>query len=218
MPSLRSFGPTVKPSSSLCTMNAEIPLAPLSGSLTAITVYQLDLPPLVIQHLVPLRIQSSPSATWRGSASPPRRSRPRARSARRRPSRCRRRSTAAPASSAPRSRAGSGPWCPACCTAGISEADASTRATSSMTMHAATESAPCPPYSSGTCTALKPDAFSASSASCGNREFSSTSAAYGAISFSASARIAARSSSVFLGQLEQIERGISGPASHLRAS
>ena len=83
---------------------------------------------------------------------------------------------------------------PSLLTAGISEAEASTRATSSMTMHAATESAPWPPYSSGTCTALKPDALSASSASCGKREFSSTSAACGAISFSASARIAARNS------------------------
>ena len=62
MPSLRSFGPTVNPSSSMCTMNDEMPLAPLSGSLTAITVYQLDLPPLVIQHLAPFRIHSSPSA------------------------------------------------------------------------------------------------------------------------------------------------------------
>src|SRR5271165_3163528 len=61
IPSLRSLGPTVKPESSLCTMNAEIPLAPLSGSVTAITVYQLDLPPLVIQHLVPLSTHSSPS-------------------------------------------------------------------------------------------------------------------------------------------------------------
>ena len=51
MPSLRSLGPTVKPSSSLCTMNAEMPLAPLSGSVTAITVYQVDLPPFEIQHL-----------------------------------------------------------------------------------------------------------------------------------------------------------------------
>ena len=32
MPSLRSLGPTVKPSSSLWTTNAEMPLAPLSGS------------------------------------------------------------------------------------------------------------------------------------------------------------------------------------------
>src|ERR1700754_1220738 len=63
MPSLRSFGPTVKPSSSLCTMNAEMPFAPLSGSLDAITVYQADLPPLVIHALVPWRIQESPS--WR---------------------------------------------------------------------------------------------------------------------------------------------------------
>ena len=46
-------------------MNADMPLAPLSGSVTAITVYQVDLPPLVIQHLVPLRIQSSPSARAR---------------------------------------------------------------------------------------------------------------------------------------------------------
>ena len=46
----------------MCTMKAEIPLAPLSGSVTAITVYQDDLPPLVIQALAPLRIQSSPSA------------------------------------------------------------------------------------------------------------------------------------------------------------
>ncbi len=83
---------------------------------------------------------------------------------------------------------------PSLLTAGISDAEVSTRATSSMTMQAATESAPCPPYSSGTCTALNPAAFNASSASCGNREFSSTSAACGAISFSASARIAARSS------------------------
>jgi len=63
MPSLRSFGPTEKPSSSLCTTNAEMPLAPLSGSVTAITVYQVECPPLEIQHLDPLRIQSSPS--WR---------------------------------------------------------------------------------------------------------------------------------------------------------
>ncbi|CNW31907.1 Uncharacterised protein [Mycobacterium tuberculosis] len=47
----------MNPSSSLCTMNAEMPLAPRSGSVTAITVYQVDLPPLVIQHLAPLRIQ-----------------------------------------------------------------------------------------------------------------------------------------------------------------
>jgi hypothetical protein len=65
MPSLRSLGPTVKPSSSLWTTNAEMPLAPLSGSVTAITVYQVDLPPLVIQHLEPLSTQSSPSARAR---------------------------------------------------------------------------------------------------------------------------------------------------------
>src|SRR5262249_2379913 len=63
IPILRSFGPTVKPSSSLCTLNAELPLAPLSGSLDAIPVYHVDLPPLVIHALEPLRIQESPS--WR---------------------------------------------------------------------------------------------------------------------------------------------------------
>ena len=63
IPNLRSLVPTTKPSSSVCTTNAEIPLAPFSGSVTAITVYQLDTPPLVIQHLVPLSTQPSPSAT-----------------------------------------------------------------------------------------------------------------------------------------------------------
>ena len=43
-----------------------------------------------------------------------------------------------------------------------------TRATSSMTMQAATASAPWPPYSSGIWMALKPDAFSAFSASSGS--------------------------------------------------
>jgi len=42
------------------------------------------------------------------------------------------------------------PIVPSLLTAGISDADASTRATSSMTMHAAIESAPWPSYSSGT--------------------------------------------------------------------
>ena len=40
-------------------------MARLSGSVTAITVYQLETPALVIQHLVPLSTQSSPSATAR---------------------------------------------------------------------------------------------------------------------------------------------------------
>ena len=46
---------------------------------------------------------------------------------------------------------------PSLLTAGISDDDAQTRATSSITMHVATESAPWPPYSSGTCTAVNPD-------------------------------------------------------------
>jgi hypothetical protein len=36
------------------------PAAPLSGSVTAVTVYQVDLPPLVIQQLEPLSTQWSP--------------------------------------------------------------------------------------------------------------------------------------------------------------
>src|SRR5436309_13413945 len=67
MPSFFSFGPTEKPGSSLCTTNAEMPLAffSASGSVTAITVYQEDSPALVIQHLVPLSSQWSPSSRAR---------------------------------------------------------------------------------------------------------------------------------------------------------
>ncbi len=61
IPSLRSLGPIAKPGSSSCTTNAEMPLAPLSGSVTAITVYQVECPPLEIQHLAPLSTQPSPS-------------------------------------------------------------------------------------------------------------------------------------------------------------
>ncbi len=59
MPSLRSSGPTEKPGSSWWTANAEMPwdFFAAFGSLTAITVYQLDRPALVIQHLVPLSTQ-----------------------------------------------------------------------------------------------------------------------------------------------------------------
>ena len=46
---------------------------------------------------------------------------------------------------------------PSLLTAGINDDDAQTRATSSITMHVATESAPWPSYSSGTWTAEKPD-------------------------------------------------------------
>jgi len=63
IPSLRSFVPTTNPGSSACTTKADIPLAPLVGSVTAITVYQVDMPALVIQHLVPLSTHSSSSAT-----------------------------------------------------------------------------------------------------------------------------------------------------------
>jgi len=50
---------------------------------------------------------------------------------------------------------------------GISEELAQTRATSSITMHPATASAPSPPYSSGRWTAWNPDAVSAARASVG---------------------------------------------------
>src|SRR6266545_2615552 len=46
-------------------MNAEMPFAPLSGSVTAITVYQVDMPPLEIQHLPPFSTHSSLSARAR---------------------------------------------------------------------------------------------------------------------------------------------------------
>src|SRR4029079_1731662 len=182
MPSLRSFGPTVNPSSSLCTMNAEMPLAPLSGSLDAMTVYQLDLPPLVIQALVPLRIQESPSSRARvriAAASLP----------------ASRSESAYDAIASPEATDGStcflsssepdriSPIVPSLLTAGINDDVAHTRATSSITMQVATESAPCPPYSSGTCTAENPDSLRALSASSGKRGFWSTSAACGSISF-----------------------------------
>src|SRR5699024_7757274 len=61
IPSLRSFGPTENPGSSACTTHAEMPSVGLaaSGSVTAITVYQLDAPALVIQVFVPLSTHES---------------------------------------------------------------------------------------------------------------------------------------------------------------
>ena len=52
-------------------------------------------------------------------------------------------------------------------TAGISDDDAQTRATSSMTMQPASSSAPSPPYSSGMITAWNPALVSAFCASTG---------------------------------------------------
>ena len=51
-------------------MNAEMPLAPFSGSVTAMTVYHSDLPPLVMKHFEPLSTQSSPSRTARVFMAP----------------------------------------------------------------------------------------------------------------------------------------------------
>src|SRR5690349_13258129 len=164
MPILCSLAPTTKPGSSLCTTNAEIPLAPLSGSVTAITVYQVECPPLEIQHLVPLSTHSSPSRRARvriDAASLPASRSESAYDA-----------TASPAaidgrtcflsSSEPRN---SRPIVPSLLQIGISDDDAHTRATSSMTMHAATESPPWPPYSSGMWIAAKPEEVSAARAS-----------------------------------------------------
>src|SRR5439155_6826516 len=126
---------------SLWSMNAEMPLAPLSGSVTAMTVYQVDLPPFVIQHFVPLMIQSSPSAFARvriDAASLP----------------ASRSESAYEAIASPDASDGNtcffssseprriSPMVPSLFTAGINDDDAHTRATSSMTMHVATESAP----------------------------------------------------------------------------
>ena len=47
------------------TTNAEMPLAPFSGSVTAMTVYQVETPALVIHDLVPLSTQLSPSTRAR---------------------------------------------------------------------------------------------------------------------------------------------------------
>lgn len=66
---------------------------------------------------------------------------------------------------------------PSLLTAGMREDDTQARATSSITMTVASASAPAPPYSSGTCTACRSLATSASSASCGKRASSSTAAA-----------------------------------------
>src|SRR6185312_13585837 len=100
------------------------------------------------------------------------------------------------------------PIVPSLLTAGISDADASTRATSSITMQVATESAPWPPYSSGMCTAEKPDSARALPASEGKRGFSSTSAAYGAICFSHRSRSTARNSMCSSGSLNTSNDGL----------
>ena len=83
---------------------------------------------------------------------------------------------------------------PSLFTAGISDEDAHTRATSSIIITTASASAPSPPNSVGTCAALKPALRSAVAASCGKRWSSSTAAACGAISFSARERTLARKS------------------------
>ncbi len=64
---------------------------------------------------------------------------------------------------------------PSLLTAGIRDEEPQTRATSSMTMQVATESAPWPSYSSGTWMALNPEFTRATRASSGKRASSSTS-------------------------------------------
>src|SRR5207248_10574761 len=168
MPSFFSLGPTEKPGSSLCTTNAEMPLAffSASGSVTAITVYQEDSPALVIQHLVPLSTQWSPSSRARAridAVSEPASRSESAYDAEASPEAIDGRTSFLRSSDAERMIG----WVPSLLTAGISDADASTRATSSMTMQAPTASAPWPSYSSPMWTALKPDLTSALYASIG---------------------------------------------------
>src|SRR5680860_771316 len=81
---------------------------------------------------------------------------------------------------------------PSLFTAGISEDEAHARATSSITITVARESAPAPPYSSGMCGAAKSAAARASKATCGNWPDSSTSLACGATFASQTARTASR--------------------------
>ncbi len=129
-------------------MNAEMPFAPLSGSVTAMTVYQAEWPPLEIQHLDPLSTQSSPSAFARvriAAASLPASRSDSAYDAVASPAPMDG-STCFLSSSEPRI---SRPMVPSLLQMGISDDDAQTRATSSITMQAAIESPPCPPYSSG---------------------------------------------------------------------
>ena len=74
----------------------------------------------------------------------------------------------------------------------MSEDDAQTRATSSMTIAVARASAPAPPYSTGMCGAWKSEARNASYDALGNSPLSSASAAFGATRASQTSRTAAR--------------------------
>src|SRR5881398_3327844 len=142
MPSFFSFGPTEKPGSSLWTTNAEMPSAffAASGSVTAITVYHEDSPALVIQHLVPLSTQWSPSSRARvriDAVSEPASRSESAYDAEASPDAIDGRTSFITLSEPDRMIG----WVPSLFTAGISDADASTRATSSITMQAPTASA-----------------------------------------------------------------------------
>src|SRR5664279_458390 len=148
IPSFRSLVPSTKPVSSACTTNAEIPFDRFSGSVTTITVYQLDTPALVIQHFVPFSTQPSPSATAlvRMAAA----SEPASRS-----------ESAYEIIASPDAIEGStsclSSWDPdrmigiepSLLTPGINDDDAQTLASSSMTITVATASAPAPSYASG---------------------------------------------------------------------
>ena len=62
-PILSSCGPMLTPSMSFVTMKAVILPRPPSSGVLAKTVKKSAMPPLVIQSLLPLRTQSSPSFT-----------------------------------------------------------------------------------------------------------------------------------------------------------
>ena len=134
--------------------------------MTAITVYQLDTPALVIQHFVPLSTQPSPSATAlvrMAEASEPASRSESAYEIIASPDAIEG-STSCLSSWDPDSRIGVEP---SLFTAGIKDDDAQTLATSSMTITVATASAPAPSNSSGMCTAWKPAAVKAFRASTG---------------------------------------------------
>ena len=208
MPSLRSLVPTMNPGSSACTTNAEIPLAPLSGSVTAITVYQLDTPGIgdpalgAVQHPV-VPVGDRPGAHRRRVAAGL-------------PLGQRIRVIASPdaidgstscfSSSDPDRMIGIDP---SLFTAGISDDDAQTRATSSITMHRG--------HRVGARAVVLVGDVHRLETGCGecllrlDRECarcSSTSAACGAISFSHSSRNTVRNSLCSSGSSNKSKSGL----------
>ena len=70
MPIFFSSLPTLKPGNVFSTINAEMPLGPLVGSVTANTQTTSATPPCVIHTLVPLRMYLSPFFSARQRIEP----------------------------------------------------------------------------------------------------------------------------------------------------